>query len=100
MRKKISAHISFPDELDLTPYITIVYLLLSVILVHQLKQDIICVMLNFNYRIDGKNICLNVLKRKKIFIRRFRCDDHCICEVPDEEVFKSEWYVEEKILFV
>jgi hypothetical protein len=33
-------------------------------------------------------------EKKGRFIYRFRCDDHCVCEVSAEEVFKSEWFVE------
>lgn len=31
--------------------------------------------------------------KNKDLIFRFRCDDHSICEVSSEEVFKSEWFV-------
>jgi hypothetical protein len=54
-------------------------------------------MLNFNYKIDGKQILIFFIVKNFIF--RFRCDDHCICEVSAEEVFKSEWFVEMKEIF-
>ena len=75
--------------------INILSLLLSVILVHQSKQDIICVMLNFNFTIDGQILCLDFHHSHPRFCFRFRCDDHCVCEVSAEEVFKSEWSVDE-----
>lgn len=82
----------------MTKQINIVYSQLSVILAHQLKQDITCVMSNYNYKINGshqESISFRIKSNDESF--RFRCDDHSICEVSSEEVFKSEWFVETSI---
>ncbi|CAF2941418.1 unnamed protein product [Rotaria sp. Silwood2] len=86
MRKKISAHISFPDELDLTPYMTITNLTKE-----NNKYYLFAVISHFGSSVEtGHYMCYVKLQLQN---RWFRCDDHCVCEVSAEEVFKSECYL-------
>lgn len=86
MRKKISSHISFPDELDLSPYMTKTDCDDQV---H--KYSLFAVISHFGSSVEtGHYLCYVKLQ---FHDRWFRCDDHYACEVSMEEVFKSECYL-------
>ncbi|CAF1406444.1 unnamed protein product [Adineta ricciae] len=86
MRKKISAHISFPAELNLTPYMT-----KTTMNEENAKYCLFAVISHFGASVEtGHYMCY---VKPQLQNRWFRCDDHCVCEVSAEEVFKSECYL-------
>lgn len=86
MRKKLSTHISFSDELDLNPFLT---------KTNSNEENnhyrLFAVISHFGSSVEtGHYMCYAKLQLQN---KWFRCDDHCICEVSAEEVFKSECYL-------
>lgn len=87
MRKKISSHISFPDQLDLSPYMTKTTFNADIN-----QYSLFAVISHFGSSVEtGHYMCYVKLQYHN---RWFRCDDHVVCEVTAEEVFKSEWSVQ------
>jgi len=88
MRKKISSHISFPDRLDLTPYMTTTTTAMNK---EYNSYFLFAVISHFGASVEtGHYMCYVKLQ---LHNRWFRCDDHYVSEVSADEVFKSECYL-------